>query len=427
MRRKAFDIFPAISIPDLFMQRVESNGSWTLFDPKEVADVTGQRLEDQFGDVFSSFYEACEADDRLELKKTIPARDLFKTYLKCVVETGMPYVFFRDTANRYNPNKHAGNVYSSQLCTEIIQNTTPAKFLEETEEDGTIAIKYQPGESVVCNLASINMAKVTTDEDMQEVIPLSMRLLDNVIELNFFPFKESELTAKKYRSVGLGFLGLAEHLAVNKMSYESLDARKYVDRLFEKYAYHVIKASNQLAQERGSYELFPGSDWSKGILFGKDKSRFRHHSDMSEEWCDLIDDVQQDGVRFSYHTSPAPNTSTANVVGTTAGLLPIYKKYFVYTDAVAPSVNVAPKLSPENLWYYKEYVHMKMPEVIDMIAVIQKWIDQSISFEWIINPADTSPKDLYDYYLKAWKQELKTVYYVRSMTLDVKECVGCSG
>lgn len=137
--------------------------------------------------------------------------------------------------------------------------------------------------------------------------------------------------------------------------------------------------------------------------------------------------LKTSGVRFSYHSSPAPNTSTASVVGTTAGLLPIYKKYYVYTDAVAPTVTVAPKLSQENFWYYKEYVHMKMPAVIDMISTVQKWIDQSISFEWMINPADTSPQDLYEYYLQGRKQGLKTVYYVRSMTLDVKECVSCSG
>lgn len=148
---------------------------------------------------------------------------------------------------------------------------------------------------------------------------------------------------------------------------------------------------------------------------------------MKQERSTLIDDIQKHGLRFSYHLSPAPNTSTSLVVGTTAGLLPIYKKYFVETNNVAPSVNVAPNLNTQNTWYYKEYIHMKMTEVINMVTTIQKWIDQSISFEWMFNPAETSPVELYNYYIQAWQQGIKTVYYVRSMSLEVKECSSCSG
>jgi ribonucleoside-diphosphate reductase alpha chain len=130
-------------------------------------------------------------------------------------------------------------------------------------------------------------------------------------------------------------------------------------------------------------------------LFGRDENWYTNHSNLKEKRASLITEIKTHGLRFAYHLSPAPNTSTSLVVGTTAGLLPIYKKYFVETNGVAPNVNVAPGLSPQNMWYYKEYVHMKMPDVIDMIAVIQKWIDQAISFEWIINPAEVSPADLY--------------------------------
>jgi ribonucleoside-diphosphate reductase alpha chain len=131
----------------------------------------------------------------------VSAKDLFKTYLKATVETGMPYAFFRDTVNAANPNKHAGNIYSTQLCVEICQNTSTSKFVEEELEDGKIVIKYEPGDSVVCNLASINVAKVNTDEEIKKVIPVAMRLLDNVIDLNFYPIKEAKRTAMKYRSV----------------------------------------------------------------------------------------------------------------------------------------------------------------------------------------------------------------------------------
>lgn len=201
IRRKAFDVFPAVSIPDLFMKRVENNGEWTLFDPKEVKDVTGKVLQDCFGAEFEKFYVECENDPRLELKEKTNAKELFKKFLKSTVETGMPYVFYRDTVNELNPNKHAGNIYSTQLCTEICQNTSPSKYVDETLEDGMITIKYTPGDSVVCNLASINIAKVYDDKTIEKVTPIVMKILDNVIELNYYPMKESEITAKKYRSV----------------------------------------------------------------------------------------------------------------------------------------------------------------------------------------------------------------------------------
>jgi len=427
IRRKSFDIFPAISVPDIFMQRVIENWNWTLFDPKEVYDITGKKLQDHFQDEFTSFYKQLEQDQTITIKQTIPAKELFKRFLKSVVETGMPYTFFRDTINKSNPNNHAGKIYSSQLCTEIAQNTSPSKFIEEVEENWNISIKYKPWDSVVCNLASINIAKVNTSEEIEKNIPIAMRILDNVITLNFFPIKEAEITAKKYRSVGLWFLGLAEYLAVNNMVYDSAFARTHIDKLFEQYAYTTIKTSNELAIERGKYELFDGSQRSKWILFGRDEERYSKHSHLKEKRTDLISNIKKYGIRFAYHLSPAPNTSTSLVVGTTAWLLPIYKKYFVETNWVAPSVNVAPNLTPENIRFYKEYVNMKMPEVIDMISIIQKRIDQSISFERIINPAETSPADLYAYYIKARQQQIKTIYYVRSMSLDVKECSSCSG
>jgi len=427
IRKKSFDIFPAVSVPDLFMKRVMENGNRTLFDPKEVEERIGKKLQNIFWDDFVLEYEKLEQREDIRLKQMIPAKDLFKKFLKSVVETGMPYTFFRDTVNRANPNSHQGNIYSTQLCTEICQNTSPSKFIKETQEDGKVSINYEWGDTVVCNLASINVAKVHTAEEIEKVIPIAMRILDNVITLNYFPIKEAELTAQKYRSVGLWFMGLAEYLATHKMMYESAFAREHVDKLFEQYAYTTLQASVQLAQERWAYEYFPWSKWSQGILFWRDEQRYQKHSTLKDERKKLIQEIQTYGLRFSYHLSPAPNTGTSLVVGTTAGLLPIYKKYFVETNSIAPSVNVAPNLNMENTRYYKEYIHMKMTEVINMITVIQKWIDQSISFEWLFNPAETSPVELYNYYIQARQQGVKTIYYVRSMSLEAKECASCSG
>jgi ribonucleoside-diphosphate reductase alpha chain len=428
IRSKAFDIFPAISVPDLFMERLETDEEITLFDPYEVSKLYGKALQDQFGKDFKEFYEILENDKRLTLRKTVKAKELFKKFLKVVVETGMPYVFFRDTVNRANPNKHAGNIYSSQLCTEICQNTSASKFLEETLEDGKILIKYQPGDTVVCNLASINVAKVHDKKTIDRIIPIVARILDNVITLNYYPIEEARRTAMRYRSVGLGYLGLAEFLATNKLAYESKEARDAVDKLFAQYAYATYRASVDLAKERGKYPLFDGSEYSKGKILNKDEKWFLENTENGEQWKKLFADMKKFGVRFAYHTAPAPNTSTAGVVGTTAALLPIYKKFFVETNLSAPTVRVAPKLSTENFWYYKEYINMDMNDVIDMIGVVYKWIDQSISFEWMIDPAKVSPAQLYQYYMRAWKEEIKTVYYVRSLSSDVKDnCVSCSG
>ncbi|QQS61739.1 MAG: ribonucleoside-diphosphate reductase subunit alpha [Candidatus Moraniibacteriota bacterium] len=429
IRSKAFDIFPAVSIPDIFMKRLKDEGEWTLFDPHEVGSVWGKKLEDHFGKEFEKFYKELEADNRLKLKKTVLAKDLFKKFLKATVETGMPYVFYRDTVNRLNPNKHAGNIYSTQLCTEICQNTSPTVFKKEVlEESGEIIIRYQPGDLVVCNLASVNVAKVYTESVMKKTFPILLRVLDNVITLNYYPIKEAERTALRYRSIGIGYLGLAEYLATRKLAYESLEARVQVDQLFERYAYYTYRSSINLAKERGSYELYKGSEYSKGILLGHKSSWFEENTKYAEQWKRIFLDMKEYGVRFGYHTAPAPNTSTAGVVGTTAALLPIYKKYFIETNLSSSTIRVAPKLNKENFWYYREYITMDMADVIDMIAIVYKWIDQSISFEWMIDPARTSPAQLFGYYMKAWEDGIKTVYYVRSLSGEIKDdCVSCSG
>jgi len=428
IRSKAFDIFPAVAIPDLFMKRLKEDGDITLFDPHEIEKIYGKRLQDSFCESFEEFYQMLEKDERLEMKKVVKAKEVFKKFLKSTVETGMPYVFFRDTVNRLNPNKHVGNIYSTQLCTEICQNTSDTKFIEEVIEDGKIIIRYEPGDLVVCNLASINVATVFEEAVIADVFPVVMRVLDNVVTLNYYPIKEAERTSKRYRSVGLGYLGLAEYLATHKMAYDSEGARKEVDRLFERYTYYTYRASIDIARERGTYDLYPGSEYSKGILLGRTSEWFEKNTPYTKDWQTLFADMKTSGVRFAYHTAPAPNTSTAGVVGTTAALLPIYKKFFVETNLSAPTLRVAPKLSKENFWYYKEYINMNMSDVIDMMAVIYPWVDQSISFEWMIDPSRVSPAQLYSYYVKAWEQKIKTVYYVRSLSAEVKaDCVSCSG
>jgi ribonucleoside-diphosphate reductase alpha chain len=429
IRSKAFDLFPAVSIPDIFMRRVEEDGDWTLLDPHEIASVYGKRIEDSFGTEFDKFYLDVEKNPKLKLNKVIKAKDLFKAFLKTTVETGMPYVFFRDTVNNLNPNKHAGNIYSTQLCTEICQNSSPTEFIEEKMANGEVNIKYKAGDTVTCNIASINVAKVNTTKDMQQTVPVMMRILDNVVTITKYPLSEAERTSLRYRPVALGYLGWAEYLATHLMAYDSPEARALADTMFEEFAWHVYRTSIDLAKERGHYELYDGSEYDKGILLGHDEAWFATETSLKDKWKEIFADMKKHGVRFGYHFGPAPNTSTAGIVGTTAALLPIYKKYFVETNLSSPTIRIAPKLNNENFWYYKEYVNMDMNDVIDMISTVYKWIDQSISFEWMIDPAKVSPRELYSYYMKSWKQGIKTVYYVRSLSSEVSKenCVSCSG
>lgn len=425
IRAKAFDVFPAVSVPDLFMKRVKADAQWTLFDPYEVEKLYGRKLQDTYGEAFERFYEELEQDPRLELKKQVAAKELMKKHLRTVVETGMPYVFFRDTVNKLNPNKHAGMVYSTQLCTEICQNTSPSRFVAEAEgPDGKIHLTYEPGDTVVCNLASINVAKVYDETTVAAVMPVLARALDNVITLNYYPIEEAKRTAMKYRPIGIGYLGLAEYLATRHIAYESQEARDEVRALFERYAFHTYRASVELAKDRGHYQMFPGSEHSKGVLLGRTSEWFSENTARGSAWTALLEDMKVHGTRFGYHTAPAPNTSTAGVVGTTAALLPIYKRFFVENNLSAQTIRVAPKLSESNFTYYKEYVSMDMNDVIDLIAEIYPWVDQSISFEWMINPERTSPQDLYSYYFRAWEKQIKTVYYVRSLSVSAEEKKG---
>lgn len=245
------------------MKRVEEDGDWTLMDPHEIASVYGRRIEDSFCEEFEAFYIDAEKNTKLKLNKVIKAKDLFKAFLKTTVETGMPYVFYRDTVNRLNPNKHAGNVYSTQLCTEICQNSSPTEFIEEKLENGEVNIRYKAGDTVTCNIASINVAKVNTTKDMAETVPVMMRILDNVVTITKYPLSEAERTSLRYRPVALGYLGWAEYLATHLIAYDSPEARALADTMYEEFAWHVYRTSIDLAKERGQYDLFPGSEYDK--------------------------------------------------------------------------------------------------------------------------------------------------------------------
>ena len=424
-RRKAHDIFPAISIPDIFMERLINRQDFSLFDPHEVEKLMGFSLEDYYDKdekhkEFSERYKLCENDNRLA-KITVPALDIMKKIMKSAVETGTPFIFFRDTVNRANPNSHAGMIYGSNLCHEIAQNMSETKFVSEeiVSENGKskIVTTVESGDMVTCNLNSINLGNVAFDE-LKENVPLQIRMLDNVITLNMFPVSDAEVTSLKYRAIGLGVSGYHHYLAKNAIAWENEKHIEEADRLFEEIAYNAIKASMELAREKGAYAEFEGSKWQTGEYFDE-------RGYVSERWQELKKDVMKYGLRNGYLMAVAPTGSTSNIAGTTAGIDPIFKKFFVEEKKGSFTPKTAPELNDETFWYYKEAHYINQLWSIRACAARQRHIDQAQSFNLYITP-DVKAKDILDLYVEAYKSGIKTIYYVRNRSLEMDECTSCS-
>ena len=424
-RRKAHDIFPAISIPDIFMERLINRQDFSLFDPHEVEKLMGFSLEDYYDKdekhkEFSERYKLCENDSRLA-KITVPALDIMKKIMKSAVETGTPFIFFRDTVNRTNPNSHAGMIYGSNLCHEIAQNMSETKFVSEeiVSENGKskIVTTVESGDMVTCNLNSINLGNVAFDE-LKENVPLQIRMLDNVITLNMFPVSDAEVTSLKYRAIGLGVSGYHHYLAKNAIAWENEKHIEEADRLFEEIAYNAIKASMELAREKGAYAEFEGSKWQTGEYFDE-------RGYVSERWQELKKDVMKYGLRNGYLMAVAPTGSTSNIAGTTAGIDPIFKKFFVEEKKGSFTPKTAPELNDETFWYYKEAHYINQLWSIKACAARQRHIDQAQSFNLYITP-DVKAKDILDLYVEAYKSGIKTIYYVRNRSLEMDECTSCS-
>lgn len=416
-RLKAHDIFPGVCIPDLFMEKVKARENWYLFDPHEVREVMGYSLEDYYGEEFERRYQECVENPAIE-KMVIPAIEIMKRVMISAFETGTPFIFFRDTVNRANPNKHQGMIYSSNLCTEICQNMSSTELISEELEDGVIVTKQKPGDFVVCNLSSINLGRVNTYEDIARIVPVQMRMLDNVIDLNMYPVKQAEITNKRYRAVGLGTSGYHQYLAQHKIMWESEEHLEEADKLFEELAYQAIKASMELAKEKGHYPLFPGSEWETGEYF-------EQRGYTSERWEKLRKDVAKYGMRNAWVFAVAPTGSTSLIAGSTAGIDPVYAKYFVEEKRGASIPQTAPNLSPETTWYYKESHLIDQTWSIRAAGKRQRHIDQSQSFNLYITP-ETSSREFLQLYIDAWENGLKTIYYIRNQSVDVEECVSCS-
>lgn len=468
-RRRTHDLFPALWICDLFMKRLEENALWTLFDPYQC-----QELTELHGEAFEKRYLELEQDPNI-IQEQVSAKDLWKKILMNYFETGLPFLCFKDNANRANPNGHAGIIRSSNLCTEIFQNTQPNHYRIQVEfEDGS-KVEFEEEELVttdlgitkkankltsldsmqgkkifiaqracedgltaVCNLASVNLSKIHTKEDIERVIPIAVRMLDNVIDLNFYPNRKVKATNMLNRAIGLGVMGEAEMLATQQIHWGSDSHLQKIDEIMEMISYNVILASSNLAQERGCYPQFAGSNWSKGIfpidLANKEALKLVDRGGLfglCYDWQELKNIVMKNGMRNGYLMAIAPTSSISILVGTTQTIEPVFRKKWLEENLSGMIPVVVPNLTLETLNYYVSAYDLDQRDIIRAAAVRQKWIDQGQSTNIFMKVNKTSGRVLHEIYTLAWKLGLKSTYYLRSESPEVEvadrsiECVNC--
>lgn len=424
-RMKAHDIFPAVCYPDLFWRMAEEDldNKWYMFCPNEIMSVKGYCLEDYYGEEWERRYKDCVDDMRLS-RRVMSVKDIVRLVLRSAVETGTPFTFNRDIVNRANPNNHKGIIYCSNLCTEIAQNMSPIETVSNeivTQEGDTVVVKTtRPGDFVVCNLASLSLGHLPLENEaeMKEKVYTVVRALDNVIDLNFYPLHYARITNHRYRSIGLGVSGYHHALAIRGIKWESEAHLSFVDEVFERINRAAIEASSDIAKEKGSYLGFEGSDWQNGAYFEK-------RGYISDEWKRIADKVNSQGMRNAYLLAIAPTSSTSIIAGTTAGTDPVMKKFFLEEKRGAMLPRVAPCLSDKTYWLYKGAYLIDQTWSVRAAGVRQRHIDQAQSLNLYITNDYTMRKVL-NLYLLAWKSGVKTIYYVRSKSLEVEECDSCS-
>jgi len=469
-RRRAHDLFPSLWLNDLFMERILSDSHWTLFDPYEVKDLAGLTGED-----FKKRYEEYEKDTSIT-KEQMQAKSLWKKILTSYFESGSPFLCFKDTANRANPNDHTGFIRSSNLCTEIFQNTNPNHYLIKLELDNGEILTYEENEDVVldsgivkkankvtaldsvggqkifivekekidgdtavCNLASVNLSKINTKEDIERVIPTAIRMLDNVIDLNFYPLRKVKATNLKTRAIGLGVMGESQMLAESSLVWGSSEHLKKIDNIMETISYNAINASSNLAIEKGIYPTFKGSKWSKGIM-PMDSAPIAVNAlvqkdlfDDGYDWNKLREKVKANGMRNGYLMAIAPTSSISILVGTTQAIEPVYKRKWFEENLSGQIPVVVPNLSPDTWNYYIPAYEVDQLDIIRAAAIRQKWIDQGQSTNIFMSLDKASGKYLHQIYTLAWQLGLKSTYYLRSQSPEAvsdvadrsQECVGC--
>ena len=442
-RRRTHDMNTANWIPDLFMKRVTEDGDWTLFSPSDAPD-----LHDLYGSAFEKKYKEYETkteNGEITLFKRVKAADLWRKMLSMLFETGHPWITFKDACNIRSPQQHIGVIHSSNLCTEITLNTS------ETE-------------IAVCNLGSINLVQHITNneldtEKLKKTTQTAIRMLDNVIDINYYSVEQAHTSNMRHRPVGLGVMGFQDALYKLKVPYGSNSAVEFADRSMEAISYFAIEASSDLAKERGSYASFSGSLWSKGIMpidslkmLQQERTEQYLEVDMNAtmEWDSLRSKVQIDGMRNSNVMAIAPTATIANITGVSQSIEPTYQNLYVKSNLSGEFTVINPymvqDLKEQNLWdnvmvndlkYYDgslqaiERVPNEIKEryatafeveprwLVDAASRRQKWIDQAQSLNLYI--AGASGKKLDITYRMAWLRGLKTTYYLRALSATSTE------
>ena len=442
-RRRTHDMNTANWVPDLFLKRVSEDKKWTLFTPSDTPD-----LHDLYGLDFEKRYEEYESQTltgEIEFYKEVDAKELWKKMLSMVFETGHPWITFKDVCNLRSPQQHTGVVHSSNLCTEITLNTSQ-------------------DEIAVCNLGSVNLTHHIKDGEMDETklektINTAIRMLDNVIDINFYAVQAAETSNMKHRPIGLGIMGFHDALYMLNTPYASQEAVDFADRSMEMVSYYAIKASSDLAAERGKYQSYDGSLWSQGILPIDSikllkESRGNDYLDVDESssmnWDKLREVVRKQGMRNSNVMAIAPTATIANITGVSQSIEPTYQNLYVKSNLsgefTVTNIPMVEKLKELGLWdsvmindlkYYDGSVKgiSRIPEeikdlfatafdieprwLIDAASRRQKWIDQSQSLNLYIDEPNGKKLDIM--YRMAWLRGLKTTYYLRSRSATTAE------
>jgi ribonucleoside-diphosphate reductase alpha chain len=442
-RRRTHDMNTANWIPDLFMKRVSQDGDWTLFSPADASD-----LHDLYGRAFEQRYEAYEEQTRtgeMKLFKRVKAADLWRKMLSMLFETGHPWITFKDACNVRSPQQHTGVVHSSNLCTEITLNTSK-------------------DEIAVCNLGSINLPQHVENgelnmQKLEATVRTAVRMLDNVIDINYYSVEQARTSNMRHRPVGLGIMGFQDALYKLGIAYSSQDAVEFADSSMEAISYFAIDSSSNLAQERGAYASFSGSLWSRGILpidslkmLQQERGADYLSVDMSArlDWSALRAKVQVNGMRNSNVMAIAPTATIANITGVSQSIEPTYQNLYVKSNLSGEFTVVNPfmvrDLKALGLWdkvmvndikYYdgslqaieripadlkQKYATAFEVEprwLVDAASRRQKWIDQAQSLNLYI--AGASGKKLDITYRMAWLSGLKTTYYLRALSATSTE------
>jgi ribonucleoside-diphosphate reductase alpha chain len=423
-------------VSDLFMKRVKEDGDWTLLSPDEAVDLT-ETYGKEFEDLYIKYEKMAEKGE-IRLFKKMKARDLWKRHISMLFETGHPWITFKDPSNLRSPQSHAGVVHNSNLCTEITLNTSAT-------------------ETAVCNLGSVNFAEHITQgvfdtAKVKETVMVAMRMLDNVIDLNFYPTKEAQNSNMKHRPVGLGIMGFHDALYALNINFASDACVRFADTSMEVVSHAAISASAELARERGAYESFPGSKWDKGILpvdtikILEENRGIKTGVDSTEslDWTPVREAIKKYGMRNSNCMAIAPTATISNIAGSIPAIEPIYKNIYVKSnisgDFIIVNEALVIDLKKRGLWNkemldtlkyndgsvqgidsipadlkekYRETFEIDMKWLVKAAAQRGKWIDQSQSLN--IFYSGTSGKEVSDLYVYAWEMGVKTTYYLRSL------------